>query len=131
MNNIQKDFKSWNSIKQLLDKKEGDVFYHEREVWWCSVGVNLGHESDGKHSHFERPVLIVKVFNRKVFWGIPLTSSIKINSFHISVWINDNLSSAMITQLRLFSSKRLLSKMTTIEMSEFVEVKKGIINFLT
>jgi len=23
--------------------------FSEREIWWCSVGVNVGHEADSKH----------------------------------------------------------------------------------
>jgi len=130
MNSIQKDYNSWNTSKQRLNNKNGDVFFYEREIWWCSIGVNIGHESDGKHSYFERPVLILKIVGKELFWGIPLTSSIKINRFHAQIWVNDNLSSAMITQMRIFSSKRLLRKMGSIDKHDYLVVKTSILNIL-
>ncbi len=46
---MQKDFNNWNSLKQELDKNEKVLFFKEREVWWCSIGLNLGHEENGKN----------------------------------------------------------------------------------
>jgi hypothetical protein len=34
-------------------------YVHEREVWGCSLGANIGVEADGKHDNFERPVLVL------------------------------------------------------------------------
>lgn len=50
-----KNFDSWNELKKglentnrLLDK---EFFFHEREIWWTSLGLNLGHEQDGKNNN--------------------------------------------------------------------------------
>ena len=64
-----KDFDSWNTEKKQLEEFGPDVLiFHEREIWWCSIGVNLGDEQDGKNELFERPVLVVRKFNRKLAW---------------------------------------------------------------
>ena len=44
-----KDFDSWNTLKQRLNSKEDKSvpWIKEREIWWCSVGINIGHEADG------------------------------------------------------------------------------------
>ncbi len=30
---------------------------------WCSIGINVGDEEDGKNELYERPVLVIKKFN--------------------------------------------------------------------
>ena len=73
---MEKDFDTWNVIKKKVDEKniDRDLFFYEREVWWCSLGLNIGVESDGKNEHFERPVWIIKKFNSDMLWVVPLTS---------------------------------------------------------
>ena len=80
----KKNFNEWNekkkeihnniSKKDILDKK---VYFKDREVWWVSIGINIGFEIDGKNHDFERPVLIIKKINKNQFWGLPLTSKDK------------------------------------------------------
>ncbi len=54
-NNYVKDFDGWNSSKKLVDISDRQVFGYPREVWWCSLGVNIGAEVDGKNEEdFER-----------------------------------------------------------------------------
>ncbi len=61
----KKEFDLWNSKKKLFNGKplSKHFYFHEREVWWCGIGINIGVEIDGKNSDFERPVLVVKKFN--------------------------------------------------------------------
>ena len=56
MTEYVKQFDSWNEKKKRTDGKSiaEDFFFHEREVWWCAVGVNVGTEVDGKNDDFER-----------------------------------------------------------------------------
>lgn len=119
-----KEFDRWNSKKKQTDSKPVDrqLFIHEREVLWCSVGVNIGVEVDGKNENFERPVLLVKKFNGMMFWGIPLTSKTKENPFIIRVEHSKGISYANIAQLRLLSSKRILRKVGVISERSFLEV---------
>ena len=73
---MEKNFDLWNSEKKLLDKKVVNkaLFFHAREIWWCSAGLNIGVEIDGKSDNFERPMLIVKKFNTDMVRALPLTS---------------------------------------------------------
>ena len=62
-----KDFNGWNIEKQNIESTKKDTLpFHEREIWWCSIGINLGDEQDGKNELYERPVLVIKKFNNKV-----------------------------------------------------------------
>ena len=49
----------------------------QREIWWCSISINIGVEEDGKNNLYERPILVVRKFNRRHFMGVPLTTKIK------------------------------------------------------
>ena len=71
---MAKAFDQWNIFKKWLDAKQaaGGLFFHEREIWWCSLGMNVGVEIDGKNFRFERPVLIVRRFNNHMLWIAPL-----------------------------------------------------------
>lgn len=71
-----KNFADWNNQKQKIDgyKSQSTLYIKEREVWWISIGINVGAEIDGKNELFERPVLIFRKVGREQFYGLPLTS---------------------------------------------------------
>ena len=77
---MPKDFDGWNTNKKHLDKIDQPVFFREREIWWCSIGINVGHEQDGRGSDYRRPVLVLRKFNRWLFIGVPLSLQIKPNN---------------------------------------------------
>ena len=61
-----KDFDNWNKEKKILESTANETLvFHEREIWWCSIGLNVGDEQDGKNDYFERPVLVIRKFNKK------------------------------------------------------------------
>jgi len=125
---MQKDFELWNKRKQTLDKIKSryNFFYDEREVWWCSVGVNVGVETDGKNEHFERPVLVIKKFNGDMFWGVPLTSKEKTGAHYLKVTHSSGFSWVMLSQIRVFSTKRMLRKLGVITEDSFKETVEKI-----
>jgi hypothetical protein len=65
---MQKDVPGWHRQKEQLHAQHQTPTFQEREIWWCSVGVNVGHEMDGKHQFDNRPVLIVRTFNPQYFF---------------------------------------------------------------
>ena len=126
----KKDFDSWNKKKKIIDQKEISerVFFNEREVWWGSLGLNIGYEQDGKNDDFERPLLIVKKFNRFIVWVVPLTTIAKDNRFHHR--LKSSGSFVILSQIRLMSTKRFLRLVETINENEFKEIINKIKNFL-
>ena len=48
---MEKPFDQWNMMKKRLEMRPvaTSLFFYEREVWWCSVGINIGVETDGMH----------------------------------------------------------------------------------
>jgi mRNA interferase MazF len=125
---MQKDFDKWNKKKKIVNATslKYSFFYHEREIWWSAIGLNVGVEIDGKNNIFERPVLIIKKFNKEMFWGVPLTTSKKDGAFFHELNHQDGLSWAIISQLKLFSSQRLLRKMGTVSVEQVSAIKRKI-----
>jgi len=50
---VNKDFKNWFQNKEKINQENQPPFYHEREIWWCALGVNVGSEMDGTGKNFE------------------------------------------------------------------------------
>lgn len=128
----QKQFDLWNEQKKQVEGNQlaHPFYFHEREVWWCSVGVNVGVEIDGKNDDFERPVLVIRKFNGMMFWGIPLTSKIKHLPYVIQVEHEKGHAFANLAQLRLFSSKRIRRKVTMLSEESFSKVLEEIKKWL-
>jgi mRNA interferase MazF len=126
-----KYFDEWNGIKKNIDKRKVDkfkIFFDKRQVWWCSVGENIGFEQNGKGENFERPVLILRKFNKFIFLGIPLTTKEKnLNlPFYFKLKGAKIESIAILSQIRLFSSKRLLREIETINLDLFNKIKEKL-----
>lgn len=127
---MKKDFKKWHSVKTTIENAEKQrVFFHEREVWWCSIGFNIGFEQDGRGGKFARPVLIFKKFNKEVCWALPLSTKIKIGKFYALADLGDNIARvAIISQLRLVDAKRFIGKIGTLSDENYTHIQKAVIN---
>lgn len=124
---MQKDFDRWHISKKDIHSTNENKLYHERDVWWCSLGVNVGFEQDGTGVHGERPVLILKGFSKQVCLVVPLTTSKKKNPYHASLGkVEGRYAFAIISQIRLIDTKRLINKVHVIEESIFEDIRKAV-----
>lgn len=130
MANMMKNFDEWNRLKKVINDKEINNWFHEREIWWCSIGVNVGHEEDGKNQQFERPVLVFRKFNKEIFFGIPVSSKLKNNKFYFQYELHDKKASALLSQLRLFSGKRLIRKIGRLPLGEFTKIEDRVVEII-
>ena len=127
---MKKDFDSWNKRKKDINEEKPN-FYHEREIRWCSLGVNVGFEQDGTNKAYRRPVLIVKGFSRHVCLIVPLTTSKKKNPYHIGVGvIADQEAFAILSQIRLIDTKRLHDRLAVLDKEKFEEIRKAVRNLI-
>ncbi|MEQ1705427.1 MAG: type II toxin-antitoxin system PemK/MazF family toxin [Rickettsiales bacterium] len=127
---MNKDFEGWGNLKIHLHSRTDIPTFQQREIWWCSIGVNIGHEEDGKNDLYHRPVLIVRKFNTHIFWGVPLTTQIKNNPYYHVIHFNGKEQCVMLTHMRPLESKRLDRKIGKLQNKEFGQIKqllKGII----
>ena len=125
-----KKYDEWNNIKKNLNVKKKNVIPKEREVYWASIGVNIGFEQNGKGDIFSRPVLILKRFSKNMFYGIPLSTKIREGSFFYNFTFLNNPSNALLVQGRLFDTKRLENRMGMIEKSDFENIRKSVKDLL-
>lgn len=124
---MDKDFDSWNKAKKAINGTDPVDFVHEREVRWCSLGVNVGVEQDGKNERFERPVIIVKKFSKESVLAVPTTTKIKEgNRYHHPFEYRGNRYSAVISQVRILSTKRLARRLYTMDESTFEGIRAAI-----
>ena len=123
---MQKDFDSWNALKQKLDSLDHLPFFHEKEVWWSSVGINIGSEIYGKGATFSRPVLILRKFSKRSFLGIPLTTKIKDNFGYHKFLFHGKEIYAVISDIKKMDSKRLGDKIGELPSNKFGEIKKEV-----
>ncbi len=125
-----KNFDEWNVLKKELHKRKNIPFFHEREIWWCALGLNVGFEEDGKNDNFERPILIMRVFSHEVLWVLPMTSQDRTGEYYHQFRYRGEKYSIIISQLKLISSRRLLRKIRKFSERDFLEVKNKIKNLL-
>jgi mRNA-degrading endonuclease toxin of MazEF toxin-antitoxin module len=114
----------WCRMNLLLIESHKDFHFNEGEVWWCSVGLNIGEEEFGKGLSFERPVLIFKKFTRNSFLGLPLTSHRKEGSWYVSCEVARREGSVMLNQARIFDRARLLNYMARVKDDELFTIRE-------
>jgi len=125
------DFGEWHTLKVNIAHRDtqGVPTINEREIYWCSIGMNVGGEEYGKGEYYNRPVLVVKKFNTYLFWGVPLTSAVKSEKQYFPIMFNNKEQSLMLSQLRVFDAKRIFSHrdcMGKILRKELVAVKSAL-----
>lgn len=121
-----KHFDDWNNVKKCANARNTRALFKEGDVWWCSLGVNVGDEQDGKGRHFSRPVLILKKFNQNIFLGLPLSTAIKENRFYHRLHFKGIDQSVVLSQLRLLDAKRLENRMGDLPSHECEKVKEKL-----
>jgi len=130
-NDHKKEFDKWNKIKKKTHNNRKRPHYHEREVWWCTLGVNIGTEQDGTGKNFDRPAVVIKGFSKNSLVVIPLVGRKKKGKFYLPLGkIYDREASAILSQVRLIDSKRLLRKIETLNKEAFKKLKKKSKNSL-
>lgn len=122
-----KDFHTWNKKKIKIDAYKWHKHPKEREIWWCSIGMNVGTEIYGKGDAYVRPVIVLNSELGESFIGIPLTSKIKNGKYCCIVRVTDNkISTALISQIRNFDKRRLIKKISDLSEDDYCKVMQCI-----
>lgn len=125
---MKKDFDRWNENKKRIDADVNGAHCHEREIWWCSIGVNVGSEQHSQADDFSRPVVIVRRFTRDIFWGIPLTTKTKKLPFRIQLELGGIANDALILQMRVYDRKRLVRQIGVVPRDVFAMLIAAIVD---
>jgi len=116
----------WNRIKKRLGSQK-PLKFREGEIFFLSVGMNVGYEVYGKKEEFLRPVLVLKKTGRTTFYGIPLTSQSKEGSYYYTFeYKKGKVSTALLHQMRLFDIRRAKYFSGRIKKSDFGKIKESI-----
>jgi len=124
-----KAFDKWNNVKKRIQDEERKVHIRSGEIRWCTIGVNIGSEMDGKGESFSRPVLIIHTIGSKLALVIPLTSKLKSVAGYIPFTFQNKEHSLCVHQLKVISTKRLLKRKGRITRNRLEQVKKVIQEF--
>jgi mRNA-degrading endonuclease toxin of MazEF toxin-antitoxin module len=122
-------FDLWNEQKKLVNSRNS-VFCNIREIWWCTLGLNIGSEQNGKNDIFERPVLIIKVFNKNICRIIPLTSKLREDKYHSIIHFEKQTSCIIFSQMKTLSTKRFTRKIGRLDEVEFENIVEKLKNSL-
>ncbi len=128
---MEKDFQAWHRKKEQINTLR-PPFFHEREIWFCYLGANVGFEQDGTKEEFLRPVLVVRKFNNEIFWAVPLTKShkksdAKTDKYYYRFSFIDGIQSlAILSQIRLIDARRMSRCIGMIPESDFARLKEKL-----
>lgn len=125
-----KDFSHWVVVKRALNAIEIPVPFCEREVWWASLGENIGFELDGKSFDYSRPIVILRVFSRNNLFFVPLTTAkedrIKPFLFDVGEVIPGRQSKASLSHTSSMDARRLLTKIGMLEENLYNNLKDAV-----
>ncbi len=127
---MEKEFDRWNVQKKNIDLFVNKRVFHEREILFISIGENIGFEQNGKGDEFLRPVIVYKKFSKNVFLGIPLTKTARTGKFYADFEFQARRSTAILSQVRLFDSKRLKYVIGKMSVGDYNKVKEKLIELL-
>jgi mRNA interferase MazF len=110
----------WWQKAVVIDNRPASPTFKEGEIWWCSIGMNIGREIFGKGKDFARPIIIFKKIGSDSFLAIPLTTQIKNGSWYVPIWSGDIECRALLSQIRVLDEKRLINKVGTLNHYNFI-----------
>lgn len=86
---------------------------------------------DGTGKNFDRPAIIIKGFSRYTCLVVPLTASGKKHKLRPSVGLIDGREAkALLSQLRIIDSRRLIRKIGYLDEKIFEGIRKAVKDLL-
>ena len=127
---MKQKFDNWNSLKQKIEDKE-PVQFRQGQIYFMSVGQNIGYEVYGKKELYLRPVLVYRKLSKRTFIGIPLSSKEKDGTYFFTFrYTQKTLSTALLNQIRVFDIKRAEYYDGYINVSDYGKLKDKLLNLL-
>jgi len=124
-------FLDWTSKKVKIHfTVRGELYFEEREIWWASLGENVGSEANGKNFHFERPVIVLRKFSSDMLLVVPMTTKLKTGSWFFRFNFDEQERCAVMAQIRTISSRRLIRKMGNMVPGEFTSLRDAVVTLI-
>ena len=126
----QDNYDKWNKLKKQISTSKRKINIKNQDIYLLQIGKNIGVETYGKGDNFLRPVLVYKKLGHKYFIGIPLSSKNKQGSYFFNFRYKQNVDScAMLNQMRVFDSSRIIKIHGKISKKTYKNLKIHINNF--
>lgn len=121
----------WARMQEEVDAQcvvdNENVFFAEREVWWCAIGVNVGYEQNGAGARYARPVVILRKHNQHTCLVVPLTTGGKDTPDYYDIgFVDGKQARANLSQIRLIDRRRLLDKLGMVSEEIFGSLQEAI-----
>ena len=118
-------FLEWIGLKQKLHQgTQSPPLVSTGDIWWASIGENVGSEITGKSRLFSRPVIIFKKLAHGFYFVIPTTTS-KVGSWFVAFRQADRRMIASLHQARAIDHRRLSTKLGQLDDSDFQRGREG------
>ena len=126
-----KDFDAWGAVKKRVHHEDRMVNIRSGEIRWVSFGVNIGSEIDGKGISFTRPALILHVIGSHLALVAPMSTKVKEVAGYVPFLWKGTQTALCIHQIRIVSSKRVLSRKGRVSKNKLEIIKKKISVFFS
>lgn len=124
-----KRFFEWIGLKKKLHFKGSfPPYVNEGDIWWASLGENVGSEINGKSGLFSRPVIIFKKLAHGFYLVVPTTTQGGTGSWYVTFKQHGRLMKACLHQVRTFDHRRLFSKIGRLDDADFLRIKEAFID---
>ena len=121
-----KRFLEWIGLKERLHNIAGKPpLVSQGDIWWVSIGENVGSEVNGKSKLFSRPVIIFKKLAHGFFFVIPTTTQIREGTWYVKFRQQELDMAACLHQARAIDYRRLSSKLGTLDDEDYSRIKSG------
>jgi mRNA interferase MazF len=126
-NQITEKYNNWNIKKQEIQFSDiEESYFKEGDIWWCSLGQNIGNESYGKGNDYRRPILVIRKLSENLCIALPLTSKRKTGTWFTDILLDGESRCVMLYQIRTLNRKRFQRKMGEVGFEDFIQVKEKL-----
>ncbi len=124
----EKHFNQWHTLKQKLDGVAYKApLVSEGDIWWLSIGENIGSEMNGKSEQFSRPAVILKKLAHNFYLIAPTTTKEKIGSWYVPIRHKGTVMQVCLHQIRTVDYRRLSSKLGSLDDADRANIRTGFL----
>jgi len=122
-------FADWMRLKEQLHRNSArPPRVSEGDIWWTSIGKNIGFEIKGKSRLFSRPVIILKKYAHGFYFVIPTSTQKKDGSWYFHFLQKDRVVVACLHQARAMGHRRLSSKIGKLDSKDYKDLKQKFLS---
>ncbi len=121
-----KQFLKWIGLKEKLHfqyRRTPEV--SEGDIWWASLGENIGYEISGKSKLFSRPVIIFRKLSKNFYLIIPLTTQMRTGTWYVNFKHAEREMTACLHQVRAIDYRRLSTRLGVLDPKDQMKIETG------